>query len=183
MVSFVILCLLLGLGHLLRSKIKLLQKLYLPSCVIGGLLGLAIIQIFAAIQGHWPAVQRINVTLAEWSGPWSKLPSFLINIVFACLFLGVKLPKFTTLWHRAGPQVAYGQVVAWGQYVVGIGLWVLLLGWMFPQLPAMFAGVLPVGFEGGHGTAAGMAETFSQHGWEAGKDFALASATFGTEFR
>jgi len=91
----------------------------------------------------------------------------------------VKLPSVSTLSKRAGPQLAYGQTVAWGQYVVGIGLWIILLGRLFPKLPAMFAGVLPVGFEGGHGTAAGMAAVFEHYDWSAGKDFALTSATFG----
>ena len=179
MFSFVVLCLLLGAGHVLRSRIKLLQKLYLPSCVVAGLLGLVIIQLFAAMDDHGGATHQINLALTAWSAPWSKLPGFLINVVFACLFLGVKLPKFSILCRRAGPQLAYGQIVAWGQYVVGLGLWVFVLSWLFRELPSMFAGVLPVGFEGGHGTAAGLGQTFTQHGWPAGKDFALASATIG----
>lgn len=179
MASFVILCLLLGAGHLLRSRVRLFQRLYLPSCVIGGLLGLIVIQSLAAMDGLAQPIHQINIALSQWSGPWSALPGFLINIVFACLFLGVKLPKFSTLWKRAGPQVAYGQVVAWGQYVVGLGLWIFLLGWLFPQLPTMFAGILPVGFEGGHGTAAGMEMVFEHYGWPEGKDFALTSATCG----
>lgn len=179
MLSFVTLCLLLGAGHVLRSRIKLLQKLYLPSCVVAGILGFIIIQLFAAMDDHGGTTHQINLALTAWSAPWSKLPGFLINVVFACLFLGVKLPDFSTVCKRAGPQLAYGQIVAWGQYVVGLGLWVFVLSWLFKELPSMFAGVLPVGFEGGHGTAAGLAETFAQHNWPAGKDFALASATLG----
>jgi ESS family glutamate:Na+ symporter len=179
MVSFIALCLLLGAGHFLRSRIKLLQRLYLPSCVIGGLAGLVIIQTFAATDNLGGVFHQINVILSQWSAPWSELPAFLINIVFACLFLGVKLPNFSTLSRRAGPQVVYGQVVAWGQYVVALGLWVVFLGAMFPKLPDMFAGILPVGFEGGHGTAAGLGPVFAEHGWQAGQDFALTSATCG----
>jgi ESS family glutamate:Na+ symporter len=179
MVSLVCLCLLLGAGFLLRVRIKLFQKLFLPSCILGGLLGLLIIQTFSAMDGLGEPIHRINVALSELTGPWRKLPEFLVNIVFACLFLGVKPPRFSSLWHRAAPQVAYGQIVAWGQYVVGLGLWVIVLGWVFSQFPAMFAGILPVGFEGGHGTAAGMGPVFEEHGWPAGREFALTSATFG----
>jgi ESS family glutamate:Na+ symporter len=179
MLSFIILCLLLGIGHLLRSKIRLLQKLYLPSCVVAGLFGLIIIQSFNYLGGKFENINSISTILTNWSAPWGKLPSILINVVFACLFLGVKLPKFKTLWHRAGPQVAYGQIVAWGQYVVGIGLWLVLISWLWPKLPSMFAGILPVGFEGGHGTAAGMGPVFEYHGWADGTDFALTSATCG----
>ncbi|MDH4202532.1 MAG: sodium:glutamate symporter [Phycisphaerae bacterium] len=180
MTSFVVLCVLLGLGHLLRSRIKLLHKLYLPSCVIGGLVGLLMIQLFSAGSSGGCAV---CVSADSWLGtvtePWRKLPSMLINVVFACLFLGVKIPKLSDLWKRSGPQVVYGQIVAWGQYVVGLGLWVLVLGKIFTDLPGMFAGILPVGFEGGHGTAAGMGPVFAEHGWAEGQDLAMTSATCG----
>jgi len=179
MVSLVCLCLLLGAGFLLRIRIRLFQKLFLPACVVGGLLGLLIIQTLSAMDGLGGPVQCINIALSDLTGPWRKLPAFLVNIVFACLFLGVKPPKLSSLWRRAAPQVAYGQIVAWGQYVVGLGLWVFVLGWVFSQFPAMFAGILPVGFEGGHGTAAGMGPVFEEHGWAAGREFALTSATFG----
>ena len=212
---FVGLCLLLLAGHVLRTKIKLLQKLYLPSCVIGGLVGLILVQCIQAAGGalpeclpadwglgdpppeelpQWRVGQPVPATwpagapeggwaigtriLVNWTAGWGKLPGFLINIVFACLFLGVMLPKFRTLLRRAGPQLAYGQIVAWGQYVVGVGLFVLVVQ-HFYDLPAMFGAIVPVGFEGGHGTAAGMGPVFEKLNWEAGKDFALASATAG----
>jgi len=190
--SFVGLCVLLLVGHLLRMKVRLLQKMYLPSCVIGGLLGLIVIQVCRGM-GH---------PLPEgWTAGWGMLPGFLINIVFACLFLGVALPKLSELGRRAGHQLVYGQIVAWGQYVVGVGLVLMLLAPMVPvperaadDAPAveggeefdpqerardMFGGILPVGFEGGHGTAGGLGPTFEKLGWPEGKDFALASATCG----
>jgi len=166
---FIGLCVLLGVGHLLRMRIRLLRRLYLPSCVIGGLAGLVILQVANAADAPVPG---------EWTAGWGKLPGLLINVVFACLFLGVALPKPSTLWRRAGPQLAYGQVVAWGQYVVGVGLVLVLLGPLFHQ-PAMFGGIIPVGFEGGHGTAGGMGPVFEKLGWPEGKDFGLASATAG----
>ena len=179
MISFVALCLLLGLGHILRSKSKILQNLYLPSCVIAGVAGLIIIQLISAFDSGTGFINKLNTNLTDWTVPWKAVPGALINVVFACLFLGVKLPRFSELWKRSGPQVVYGQIVAWGQYVVGLGLWVVLLGWIFTDLPAMFAGILPVGFEGGHGTAAGMGAVFAKYGWPAGQDMALTSATFG----
>ena len=171
MLSFIGLCVLLWLGHLLRVKVKLFQKLYLPGCVIAGVLGLIIIQVCKyAGAGEY---------IADWYFGWNKLPGFLINIVFACLFLGVSLPKVSVIWKRAGSQLAYGQIVAWGQYAVAIGAWFVLLKVIWPELPAVVAGILPVGFEGGHGTAAAMAEVFENNGFSAGKDLALTSATFG----
>lgn len=151
-------------------RIRLLKGLYLPACVIAGLLGLAILQVAGLFGRPIPSI---------WTSGWGNLPGFLINIVFACLFMGVALPKFTQLARRAGPQLAYGQLVAWGQYVVGIGLFLFVIAKLYPGLPAMFGAILPVGFEGGHGTAGGLTETFTKLNWEDGKDFALASATVG----
>ena len=179
MTSFVVLCILLGLGHVLRHWIKLFQRLYLPSCVIGGLSGLVVIQTISVMSGNCPSCESFNGWLSKVTEPWQTIPSMLINVVFACLFLGVKLPKLSDIWKRSAPQVVYGQIVAWGQYVVGLGLWVFVLGWIFTDLNKMFAGILPVGFEGGHGTAAGMGPVFAERGWPEGQDLAMTSATCG----
>jgi len=164
--SFCSLCLLLVVGKILRVKIKLLQRLYLPAAVIGGLIGLIVIQLTG---DSLPA----GVTAG-----WSKLPGFLINIIFACLFLGVKIPKISKIWDQSGPQLAYGQIVAWGQYVVGIGISLLIIAPFF-KLPDYFGVIIPIGFEGGHGTAAGLADLFTSFNWEHGSDYALTSATLG----
>ncbi|HDZ22576.1 hypothetical protein LCGC14_0284120 [marine sediment metagenome] len=169
MQSFIGLCLLLLVGHLLRTKVRLIRKLYLPSCVVAGLIGLAVIQLCSAAGSPLPEV---------WTLGWKALPSMLINVVFACLFLGVVIPKISILARRAGPQLGYGQIVAWGQYVVSLGLFMVLLQ-RFWDLPDMFGAIVPVGFEGGHGTATGLAETFTKRGWAEGGDVALTSATAG----
>lgn len=181
MLSFIALCVLMGIGYYLRLKIKLFQKLYLPSCVIAGLLGLIIIQAVSLTAAHTEigALDALNKNILQWTSPWAKLPGFLINIVFACLFLGVQIPGFSQLWKRAAPQLAYGQIVAWGQYVTAIAAFLILIHFIAPDLPDMFAGILPVGFEGGHGTAAGMGPVFEEKGFPAGKDLALTSATAG----
>ena len=164
--SFVSLCILLVLGKVLRVKIKLLQRLYLPAAVIGGLLGLLVIQIMG------------DAMPAGVTAGWNKLPGFLINICFACLFLGVKIPKLSSVWKLSGPQLAYGQIVAWGQYVVGLGVSLLVIAPLF-KLPQFFGVIIPIGFEGGHGTAAGLAELFRSYNWAEGRDYALTSATLG----
>jgi ESS family glutamate:Na+ symporter len=82
--SFCALCVLVVLGKLLRVRVKLFQWLYLPSSVIGGLLGLVILQVAG------------DAIPATWTAGWSKLPGLLINIVFATLFLGVLIPPLRT---------------------------------------------------------------------------------------
>ena len=137
--AFSALCILLVVGKILRVTIRLFQKLYLPASVIGGLLGLALVQ---TIGGFLPEATTAG---------WTRLPGFLINIVFAALFLGVFIPPIRRIWGIAGPQLAYGQIVAWGQYVVGLGVAVVLLTPVF-DIPGAIGTIIPVGFEGG-GTA------------------------------
>ncbi|KOR29454.1 hypothetical protein TI03_02275 [Achromatium sp. WMS1] len=154
-ISFAGLCVLLLAGKLLRLVIKPLQYLYLPSAVIGGLLGLAIIQFGTVIP-------NLAVPTA-WLAGWSQIPGIFINIVFAALFLGVTIPPLREIWRYSAPQLAYGQIVAWGQYVVGVGLALLLLQPLFGT-SGIFGVIIPVGFEGGHGTAGGLIPTFEQMG-------------------
>jgi ESS family glutamate:Na+ symporter len=163
--SFCGLCLLLVIGKFLRVKVKFIQRLYLPSAVIGGIIGLILVQILGS-------------RLDNWTVGWTSLPGFLINIVFASLFLGAEIPSLSVIWDRAAPQLAYGQIVAWGQWVVGLGFVMILLGPLF-KVPDLFGAVLPIGFEGGHGTAGGLRDAFIQLGWNEGSDFSLASATAG----
>ncbi|MBN1196739.1 MAG: sodium:glutamate symporter, partial [Candidatus Aminicenantes bacterium] len=164
--SFCGLSLLLVVGKILRIRIPLLQRLYIPTSVIGGTLGLIILQTTG------------EAIPAGWTRGWSELPGFLINIVFAALFLGVTIPPLKEIWRRSAPQLAYGQVVAWGQYLVGMGLVLFFLGPLF-GLPDVFGVIVEVGFEGGHGTAAGLRDTFAAFRWPEGSDYALGAATVG----
>ncbi len=167
--SFSALCILLVVGKVLRVQIRLFQKLYLPASVIGGLLGLVLMQ---TVGGYLPE---------ETTAGWNRLPGFLINIVFSALFLGVFIPPIKRIWGIAGPQLAYGQIVAWGQYVVGLGVAIVFLTPIFGVRGALGT-IIPVGFEGGHGTAAGLEPVFDAYDWPEGKDLALTSATCGVLF-
>jgi glutamate:Na+ symporter, ESS family len=109
---------------------------------------------------------------------WAELPVLLISVVFAALFIGKRIPGLREIWEKAGPQVALGQSIAWGQYVVGISLGLLVLSPVFGLDPVAGA-LIEIGFEGGHGTAAGLAGTFEEFGFAEGTDLALGLATIG----
>ena len=49
------------------------------------------------------------------------------------------------------PQLCFGQLLAWGQYVLGLGLAGFVLAPLFGVPPA-FGNLLEIGFQGGHGT-------------------------------
>jgi ESS family glutamate:Na+ symporter len=166
------LSLLLLVGKLLRARIILFQKLFLPASIIGGFIGLLLGPYLLGSVVDFEIIPQHTLTT------WGSLPGVLINIVFACLFLGFSIPSLATIWREGGPQLCYGWMVGMGQYIVGVGISVLLLGPLF-GVPAFFGCLLEIGFSGGHGTAAGMREAFSQLGFAAGSDLGLMSATVG----
>ena len=163
---FAVLSLLLVCGKLLRLNFSFLQRLYLPSSVIGGLVGLLAVSLF---REHIPE---------EWISCAQKFPGFLINVIFATLFLGVATPRLGKVVRIAFPQLCFGQLLAWGQYVLGLGLAGFLLVPLFGVPPA-FGNLLEIGFQGGHGTVGGMSESFKSFGWEDGIDLGLTVATAG----
>lgn len=165
------LCVLLLFGKWLRVRIKLFQKLFLPASILAGFIGLG---LGPEVCGRY----LFTVVPPEMVNTWSHLPGRLINVVFACLFLGISIPSLRTIWREGGPQLCYGWLVGMGQYVVGLSIGMILLTPVF-KVPAYFGCLLEIGFSGGHGTAAGMKEAFSDLGFGAGSDLGLMSATVG----
>ena len=165
-IVFCALSFLLVLGKFLRLRIQLLQRLYLPSSVIGGLVGLVILQSCP------------HLLPTEAVSSMQKLPGFLINVIFAALFLGTTTPKFKQIWKMALPQLCMGQLLAWGQYVIGLGLAGFLLVRLF-GVPVAMGNLVEIGFEGGHGTVGGMAESFRHFNWEDGIALGYTMATVG----
>lgn len=170
-------------GRFLKQKIPLFQKLYLPESIIAGalalLLGPGVLGAIALGLGASDESYWANGLFPEaMRTVWSQSPGVFINIVFAALFLGETIPNPRDIWRKASPQVAFGQTLAWGQYVVGIGIALLVLVPLLGVDP--IAGTLiEIGFEGGHGTAAGMQETFRQLNYPQGADLAVGTATVG----
>lgn len=109
---------------------------------------------------------------------WSELPGVMINVVFATLFLGKQLISPKAIWKFAGPQIVFGQTLAWGQYALGIALTALVLVPVYNMSPLAGA-LIEISFEGGHGTAAGLGSLFDELGFSEGSDLALGLATVG----
>ena len=102
----------------------------------------------------------------------------MINVIFAALFLGAVIPKLKTVFQTAFPQICMGQLLAWGQYVIGLGLAGFVFLPYFNLNPA-FGNLLEIGFQGGHGTVGGVTEVFRTFNWETGVALGFTVATFG----
>lgn len=159
---------LVGLGELVGTRLPLLRKVALPGAVLGGLAGLGL------ASAGLPGVEGIAEALGEF-------PALFINVVFACLMLGKRVGGLSSVWHRARPHVIMGHTIAWGQYVVGLGLTLALLAPLF-GVDRLAAPAIAIGFQGGHGTAAGLSGNFQSLGFPEGKTIAYTIATLGIVF-
>lgn len=163
--SMAVLVIIIVIARHLKRGTKFLQRFFIPSSLVAGILGLTL-----GPQG----LETIPVEITKY---WAMLPKHLISVVFAGLFLGKVIPGRKEIWKHAGPMIAFGNTLAWGQYVLGIALTMFVLTPFFGANPLAGA-LIEVSFEGGHGTAAGLAPTFEKLGWAEGTDIALALATF-----
>lgn len=168
-------------GAWLRSRSRLLTKYFVPASLAAGTLGLLVgPEILGSVAARLDLGAPLDGGLfPTWiTSAWSSLPGLMINVVFAGLFLGAAIPGPRQIWRLAGPQIAFGQTMAWGQYVVGLALALAVLTPVF-NLPYASGALIEIGFEGGHGTAAGLSEVFTAFGFEDGLDLALGLATVG----
>ncbi|MCY7371129.1 MAG: hypothetical protein LH479_09745 [Polaromonas sp.] len=177
-IALILLTALLWAGLALRAQVGVFRRLFLPVSVIAGALGLLL-----GPQLAGPLLQG----LSPWAGGlipdtsvavWAQLPGLLISVVFAALFLGKALPGAGEIWRGSGPQLFLGYTMSFGQYAIGLLLVMLVLTPLFGTNP--LAGLLlEISMTGGHGTAAGLGNTFEQLGFAEGRDLALALATVG----
>ena len=181
--AFIIVGILLLIARVIKQKIELFQTLYIPESIIAGaialLLGTGALGAIAVSLGASPdSYIAGGLFPEEMREVWSQAPGVFINIVFAALFLGEHIPNPKQIWRKTAPQVAFGQTLAWGQYVLGILVTLLVLTPVFGINPIAGA-LIEIGFEGGHGTAGGMADTLTELGFTEGGDLALGLATVG----
>lgn len=169
--SLLILC-----GAALRKLFPVLERLHLPASVIGGVLGLLIGP--QVLSGMALGDTELKTTIDELYAIGKSLPSYLIIVVFAALMMGKTIPSPKKVWSDASSHLVVGYGLAWGQYVVGILLALLILIPFFDANPLSGA-LIAIGFQGGYGTAAGLGDTYSELGFENGYDLALGMATAG----
>ncbi|PZT86984.1 sodium/glutamate symporter [Kocuria carniphila] len=174
--SFLILGVALLLGKFVRVKVGWVQSLFLPSSIIGGALLLILgPQVLGRFNGPWGESGLFTEGMVE---TWGVLPGLLISVIFATMFLGQDLPSPKRAAKLVGPQLSLGVAFGSGQYVIGLLLAALILVPVFAASP-MTGALIEIGFEGGHGTAAGMRPVMEELGFGEGADLAVGLATVG----
>src|SRR5699024_915582 len=131
-------------GKCIRIRVIWMQKLFLPSSVIGGFLALLfgpqvlgrLLEPVVGKDSFWSD----GIIPSDIIDVWDPLAGIMISVVFATLFLGSVLPSMKKVWDVGGPQLAFGWSLGWGQYVVGLLLSILVLTPFFGMPP--FVGAL-----------------------------------------
>jgi ESS family glutamate:Na+ symporter len=160
------LALMLGLGRAIGERLGL-RHWGLPEALLAGGIGLLV-----APSGPLPLVPPPVIEL------WERLPLILLTLVFATLLLAKPLPRLEGLWRPVSGQVSLALTLAFGQYLVG-GLVVLLLLGPWLSVHPLMACLVEVAYEGGHGSAAAMGASYAALGFEGGEALGLAMATVG----
>ena len=163
----------LVIAKIIRIKVPIFSKFFLPSSIIAGIIMLL---LGPEVLGRIIPNMENGIFNENIVSVLSRLPGLLISVIFASLFIGKKIPSLKNMWFIAGPQAAFGQTIAWGQYVFGILVTLIILTPLFGISPLAGA-LIEISFEGGHGTSAGLANTFSELGFSEGLDLALGLAT------
>lgn len=173
---------LLLVGTLLRAKVRIFQKLFLPASVIGGFVGLLLGPI---VLGDY-ALLRVPET---YISDWALLPGTLIVPIFAAVPLGLfmnKAPSAMAGKGKTGPNVlkafALFAALSFLQSVVGFGTNLLFSGSGSYNLYRTFGYELSQGFCGGHGTAGAVGKILEGLGmdyWATAQGVAVTTATIG----
>ena len=161
-----LLAVLLSFGKRLDSAMRL-ERFGIPTALLFG--------AFALCIGPYGPLHLLPESVTD---VWVELPTPLLTLVFATLMIGKPIPSTKSLWQPVANQALLGFFLGFGQYLVG-GLAVLIFLIPYFDVNPLMGCLIEVGFEGGHGAASIMGNSFEKLGFSSGLDLGLAMATIG----
>ena len=164
--GFLIIAFLLIFGKRLKFAIQL-ERFGLPIAVLCGFFGILI--------GPYGL---FNLLSKETTDIWEGSLTPLLSIVFATLMLGRSIPDLKGLIKPIVNQFLLALALGFGQFFVG-GLVVKFLLSDSMNVNPLMGCLIEVGFEGGHGAATIIGNSFNKLGFPEGLDLGLAMATMG----
>ena len=153
-------------GRKLNFAIKL-ERIGFPIAVICGILGILI--------GPYGL---FNLLSKETTDIWEASLTPLLSLVFATLMLGRPVPTLKGLIKPILNQFLLALSLGFGQFFVG-GLVVKYFLSQSIDVNPLMSCLIEVGFEGGHGAASIIGNSFVKMGFPEGLDLGLAMATMG----
>ena len=164
--GFLIISFFLIFGRRLKLAVQL-ERFGLPIAVISGVAGISI--------GPYGLIHFLS---KETTNVWSNFPTPLLSLVFATLMMGRPIPNINGLVKPILNQFLLALSLGFGQFFVG-GLVVKYLLAPHMDINPLMGCLIEVGFEGGHGAASIIGESFNRLGFSEGLDLGLAMATMG----
>ena len=164
--GFLIISFFLIFGRRLKLAVQL-ERFGLPIAVISGVAGISI--------GPYGLIHFLS---KETTNVWSNFPTPLLSLVFATLMMGRPIPNINGLVKPIVNQFLLALSLGFGQFFVG-GLVVKFLLAPHMDINPLMGCLIEVGFEGGHGAASIIGESFNRLGFSDGLDLGLAMATMG----
>ena len=162
--DFAFASLLIFIGQMMRAKIRIIQKSFMPAGMIGGFLGLFL------------GKQFLNII--PFSGEIGSYAWLLVVLIFASVGIaGVKINKAEG--ERIGSYFFYRFAVFFLQFCIPIIFVILVVSKLDSRINYGFGLLLASGFLGGHGTAAAVGGTFAKLGFPEATDLAMTFATAG----
>ena len=153
-------------GRKLNFAIKL-ERIGFPIAVICGILGILI--------GPYGL---LNLLSKETTDIWEASLTPFLSLVFATLMLGRPVPTLKGLIKPILNQFLLALSLGFGQFFVG-GLVVKYFLSQSIEVNPLMSCLIEVGFEGGHGAASIIGNSFVKMGFPEGLDLGLAMATMG----
>lgn len=143
LLDFAFASLFIVIGQLIRAKVPLVQKFFVPASMIAGFIALAL-----GNQG---------LDVLPFSGSIGSYPGVLIILIFAAVGMGgfsFSKTKFKSEVERVGSYFSYKVLAQAIQFAFAPLFGVLVISELFPEINYGFGFLLASGFSGGHGTAA-----------------------------
>src|SRR6056297_311938 len=159
--------LLLFVAQLIRSRVKIVQNLYLPSSLIAGFLGLGL--------------SKQGLGVLPFSDQISSYAYLGIVILFASLFIGNENKEsFKKVVNEVGDTFTLNLAAEIGQFGFALFAGTIIITRFFPEVNQAFSILMPAGFVGGHGYAAAIGGTLQEvGGWEEAITIGQTFATIG----
>ncbi len=167
LMDFAIMSILLFVAQYLRAKVRIVQKLLLPSSLIAGFMGLFL------------GPQFLNVL--PFTASISSYAYLLVVFLFASLFIGNEGGgSFKQTMDQVGDTFLLNSATYFGQYAAALLVGGGILYAFFPEINGAFSVLMPGGFIGGHGAAAAFGGAFKELiNWEEALPIGQTFATIG----
>lgn len=156
-------------GQLIRAKVPIFQKFFVPASMIAGFIGLAL-----GSQGL--GVLPFSDSIGSYAG-------VLIILVFTIVGVnGFQMGETKGAGEEVKRVVGFNMyrfVIFFLQFIIPIAVTLTIIKALAPQVNPGIGILLASGFTGGHGTAAACGATFAELGWPEATDLGMTFATIG----